>query len=80
MIDDKVRQLLPGIPRSNFYRRTYVREDARVKEEIQGTVVVQYTPYERDSDPQKRSPQARVRLFIEDQSAAIYDKYWANPA
>jgi hypothetical protein len=80
MIANKIKQLLPSLPRSNFIQKTYVAEDDRVEEEIQGTILVQYTPYERDSDPKKRSPQARVRLYIENQKTPVYDKYLAAPA
>lgn len=80
MIANKIKQLLPNIPRFNFIQKTYVPEDDRVDEDIQGTILVQYTPYERDSDPKKRSPEGRVRLYIENQKNAVFDKKLATPA
>jgi hypothetical protein len=80
MIAKKIKELLPSIPRSNFVQKTYVPDDDRLDRNLQGTILVQYTPYERDSDPKKRSPQARVRLFIENQKSAVFDKYLTSPA
>ncbi|KAF1825922.1 uncharacterized protein K489DRAFT_376311 [Dissoconium aciculare CBS 342.82] len=79
MIVRKIRDLLPNVSRTNFIQKTYVAENRAIKEVIQGTILVQYTPYERDSDPKNKSPQARARLFIENQKKPIYDKYMAPP-
>jgi hypothetical protein len=77
MIERKIRELLPDLPRSNFLQKTYVRTDTRILEKaLRGAILVQYSPYDHDGGSDGRTPQARARAFIENKSFHVFDKTW----
>lgn len=62
---------------AKYTQKTYVHHDARIKTSlIRGVVAVQYTPYDHDGGDDGCTPQARVRMFYENNREHIIDKSW----
>lgn len=73
MLTDKFAELIPG---SGFKVRTYHDSDPAVPEKVEGAIIAQYSPYDHDAGEDKCTPQARVRIFYENQQEAVIDKSW----
>lgn len=74
---DKFAELIPG---ATQIVRTYWDEDTDIHEDLQGAIIVQYTPYDRNGGDSGCDPQARVRVFYENNQEAVIDHTWSARA
>lgn len=72
-LNKKLKSLLPG---TNFVQKTYLYNDPKVMD-TNGLVVVQYTPYQELGGEDHCTPQARVRVFYENNRTPVIDKKWS---
>jgi hypothetical protein len=72
-LQDKFADLIPGL---NYQQNTYAFEDPAVAEDLQGLIGIQYTPYDSLGGEDGCTPQARVRVFYENNKKAVIDKSW----
>jgi hypothetical protein len=61
---------------AKYTQRTYVANDKEVFARCRGVVAVQYTPYDHNGGDDDCTPQAKVRMFYEDNKEPIIDKTW----
>lgn len=73
-LNNKLKDLISG---ANFIQKTYVYDDPTVAD-TNGLVVAQYTPYQEDGGDDHCTPQARVRVFYENNRTPVIDKKWSS--
>jgi hypothetical protein len=73
LVNKFTRTLFDG---AEYTQRTYAANDERVFLRGRGVVAVQYTPYDHNGDDNECTPQARVRMFYEDNKDPVIHKSW----
>jgi hypothetical protein len=76
VLRDRIAEILPG---STDVVGTYEADDPDMHEKVEGVLLVQYTPYDRDGGEDGCTPQARVKVFYEDNKQPMIDKSWDSP-
>lgn len=70
-------QLIPGSSDTVTY---YTQHDSRItREALRGNIAIQYSPYDHGGGSDGNTPQARVRVFCENQRIPVLDKSWDSP-
>lgn len=73
LVNKFTRTLFNG---ARYIQRTYVAKNQNVFPRGRGVVAVQYTPYDHNGDDDECTPQAKVRMFYEDNKTPVIDKTW----
>jgi hypothetical protein len=75
-LQKKFEALIPGAKQSVG---TYAYSDATMNQDVKGTYIVQYTPYDHSSGRSRRTcrPQAKVRVSYENHQTPVIEKTWA---
>jgi hypothetical protein len=76
-LQEKFEELIPGAKQSVG---TYAYSDATMNQNVKGTYIVQYTPYDHSSGRSRRTcrPQAKVRVSYESHQIPVIEKTWES--
>ena len=73
LVDKFTNKLFNG---AKYTQRTYVAKDERIFPRARGVVAIQYSPYDHNGGDDDCTPQARVRMFYENNKEPVMDKSW----